>query len=134
VVADLARDTWPAVGRIADGAADLWLPLAWTPEAMETAAAGPDTSAAAADSTAPAAARTAVYLQVSSSQNPAWARDLAGQLRDAGLPASVLEPTGPDEGYRVVLGPYASREEAESAGRKLGRPFFIYQPGIRAGQ
>jgi cell division septation protein DedD len=75
-----------------------------------------------------------VYLQVSSSQNPAWARDLAGQLRDAGLPASVLEPTGPDEGYRVVLGPYASREEAESAGRKLGRPFFIYQPGIRAGQ
>jgi hypothetical protein len=46
----------------------------------------------------------------------------------------VLEPTGPDEGYRVVLGPYASREEAESAGRKLGRPFFIYQPGIRAGQ
>lgn len=134
VVQDLSRDGWPAAGRIADGAADLWLPLAWTPEPLETAAIPDSAASTPDDSTAPALVRSSVYLQVSSSQNPAWARDLAGQLRDAGLPASVLEPTSPDEGYRVVLGPYASREEAESAGRKLGRPFFIYQPGARAGQ
>jgi hypothetical protein len=30
-----------------------------------------------------------------------------------------------DEGYRVVLGPYPSREAAESAGRELGRPVFV---------
>ena len=136
VVQDLTRDTWPEVGRIEGGASDLWLPLAWTPEPTEAAAAVPDTTAApTGDTTGTAAPKNnSVYLQVSSSQNPAWARDLAGQLRDAGLPASVLEPTGPDEGYRVVLGPYASRDEAEAAGRKLGRPFFIYQPGNRAGQ
>jgi len=133
VVRDLTRDGWPSTGKIADGAADLWLPLAWTPESATEVAAVPDSSAPAASDSA-GAAPTTVYLQVSSSQNPAWARDLAGQLRDAGLPASVLEPSAPEDGYRVVLGPYASRDEAEAAGRKLGRPFFIYQPGARAAQ
>ncbi len=33
-----------------------------------------------------------------------------------------------DDGYRVVLGPYATRTQAEAIGRKLGRPFWIYQP------
>jgi hypothetical protein len=134
VAYDATREGWPRVGAVSGGSADIWLPLAWIP--------GPETATVTVvpDSTQPADSGVAgepgnvVYLQVSSSQNPAWARDLAGQLRDAGLPASVLEPHGPDEGYRVVLGPYASREEAESAGRKLGRPFFIYQPGPRAGQ
>lgn len=135
VVQDLTRDGWPLAGKIADGAADLWLPLAWTPEAATEVAAAPDSNAPSApDSTGAEPVRSTVYLQVSSSQNPAWARDLAGQLRDAGLPASVLEPTAPEDGYRVVLGPYASRDEAEAAGRKLGRPFFIYQPGARAAQ
>jgi cell division protein FtsN len=65
---------------------------------------------------------------VSSSQNPDWAEDLARQLREVGLVASVLKPRREGDGYRVVLGPYDSRETAESEGRKLGRPFFIYQP------
>jgi len=130
---DLEREGWPSVGRIDGGAADLWLPLAWTPGPEVATVATTDTTQAL-DSAAAGELGNEVYLQVSSSQNPAWARDLASQLRDAGLPASVLEPHGPDEGYRVVLGPYASRAEAESAGRKLGRPFFIYQPVPRAGQ
>ncbi len=135
VVADLTREGWPVAGRIPDGAADLWLPLAWTPESATESASVPDSTAEVApDSTGTVPVKATVYLQVSSSQNPAWARDLAGQLRDAGLPASVLEPSSPDEGYRVVLGPYPSRDEAEAAGRKLGRPFFIYQPGTRAAQ
>jgi hypothetical protein len=133
VAYDLGREGWPAVGRVNGGAADVWLPLAWTPTSGSETVAPPD-SAQAVDTGAVGEPANEVYLQVSSSQNPAWARDLASQLRDAGLPASVLEPHGPDEGYRVVLGPYASRAEAETAGRKLGRPFFIYQPGPRAGQ
>jgi len=77
---------------------------------------------AAADSGKGAAS---VYLQVSSSQNPAWADELADKLRAAGLPASVLAPTRGDEAHRVVLGPYATREQAEETGRKIGMPSFI---------
>jgi len=67
-----------------------------------------------------------LYVQVSVSQNQAWADDNAQNLRRAGLNASVLPPANPDEGYRVVLGPYPTREAAEDAGRKLGRPFWIF--------
>jgi cell division septation protein DedD len=70
-------------------------------------------------------AAPSVYLQVSSSQNPAWANELAEKLRAAGLPASVLAPTRGDEAHRVVLGPYATREQAEETGRKIGMPSFI---------
>jgi len=66
-----------------------------------------------------------VYLQVSSSQNPTWASELSEKLRAAGLPASVLTPKRSEEAYRVVLGPYATREQAEETGRKLGMPSFI---------
>ena len=40
----------------------------------------------------------------------------------------MLDPRTGEEGFRVVLGPYPAREAAESTGRRLGRPFFIYQP------
>jgi cell division septation protein DedD len=69
-----------------------------------------------------------VYLQVSRSQNPAWAQALASEIRGEGFPALVLTPKPGEEAYRVVVGPYSSREAAESAGRLLGRPSFIYQP------
>ena len=67
-------------------------------------------------------------LQVSSSQNRDWSAELARQLGEQGLPATVLDPSPGEEGFRVVLGPYPTREVAESTGRRLGRPFFIYQP------
>jgi cell division protein FtsN len=62
------------------------------------------------------------------SQNQEWSRAAAQQLVAAGLPATVLAPEAADDGYRVVLGPYASRSQAEAIGRKLGRPYWIYQP------
>ena len=49
-------------------------------------------------------------------------------LKDPSLAARVLPPQGADDGYRVVLGPYATRAQAEATGRRLGRPFWIYQP------
>jgi hypothetical protein len=124
VAHDLSGTGWPETGRVRGGGSDLWLPLAWTPEAG-TRPTRVDTLAPAVSDTV-AVAR--VFLQVSSSQNPDWAEDLARQLRDVGLTASVLKPRQEGEGYRVVLGPYDSRETAEAEGRKLGRPFFIYQP------
>jgi hypothetical protein len=123
---DLSKANFPVTGKVAGGAKDLWVPLPWSPQGAPAPAAAESTVVAAApgDTTV----KGKVYLQVSSSQNPAWAEELAKQLSGAGLPASVLKPHTSDEGYRVVLGPYASRDEAEATGKKLGRPFFIYQP------
>ena len=133
VAYDISREGWPSVGKVSGGADDSGCRWPGSP-ARRRSPSPPPTPRSRQTTGAAGEPGNEVYLQVSSSQNPAWARDLATQLRDAGLPASVLEPRGPDDGYRVVLGPYASRAEAESAGRKLGRPFFIYQPGPRAGQ
>jgi len=69
-----------------------------------------------------------MYVQVSTSQNEAWSSEMAQQLSRAGLAARVLPPRNPDDGFRVVLGPYPTRAQAEAIGRKLGRPFWIYQP------
>ena len=123
VALDLSSTGLPEAGRVPDGAADEWLPIAWRPARDAEADVPADSSAAAAADSGAAAA--AVYLQVSSSQNPAWANELADKLRTAGLPASVLPPNRSDEAYRVVLGPYATREQAEETGRKIGMPSFV---------
>jgi len=120
-------DSLKRLGKVADGAADLWLLTAWTPRgAYRGASALPTSPVASGDTAAPGAA---MYIQVSVSQNATWSAEMADQLTRAGLSAKVLPPANPDDGYRVVLGPYATREEAEAIGRKLGRPFWIYQPG-----
>jgi hypothetical protein len=123
VALDMSEPGLTEVGRVEGGAADFWLPLAWHPAQEEDIPAEADSlDLAAADS---AANRPTVYLQVSSSQNPTWASELSERLRAAGLPAAVLTPRRSDEAYRVVLGPYATREQAEETGRKLGMPSFI---------
>ena len=122
VALDLATTGLTELGRVEGGAADFWLPLAWHPAQESDIPVEADSAdLAAADS----AGRPTVYLQVSSSQNPTWASELSEKLRAAGLPASVLTPRRSEEAYRVVLGPYATREQAEQTGRKLGMPSFI---------
>jgi SPOR domain len=123
VALDVSSKDLTPVGKIESGAADLWLPVAWH-TAEETDLPVEADSAALADADS-AAGRPTVYLQVSSSQNPTWATELSEKLRAAGLPASVLTPRRSEEAYRVVLGPYATREEAEQTGRRLGSPSFI---------
>jgi len=120
---DLGSAGLPETGHIEGGAADEWMPVPWRPARDAEAAVTTDSTALAGADSGKAAA--SVYLQVSSSQNPAWASELADKLRAAGLPASVLAPTRSDEAHRVVLGPYATREQAESTGRKIGMPSFI---------
>ena len=126
---DLTAKGFPVTGTVAGGADDLWLPLAWLPpeeERQELASAGaPDSGGTTPDSSG---APSAIYLQVSSSRNPAWADELAGKLKAAGLPASVLAPKSGEEAYRVVLGPYATREQAEATGKGLGMPSFVITP------
>ncbi|HTK55467.1 MAG TPA: SPOR domain-containing protein [Gemmatimonadales bacterium] len=124
---DLFDAEFAQTGKVKGGAADLWQTLDWTPRAEAGVAA-------AADSVAPEAAstgRAVVYVQLSSSQNPAWAQELADKMKSQGLPASVIRPKKQDEAYRVVLGPYPSRDAADSAGTRLGQPYFLYLPEDR---
>jgi hypothetical protein len=120
---DLSAPGLPEAGRVDGGAADFWLPIAWQPAQETELPFEADSAALAAADTGPA--RPSVYLQVSSSQNPAWANELSAKLGAAGLPASVLAPRRSDDVYRVVLGPYATREQAEATGRTIGMPSFI---------
>jgi hypothetical protein len=121
-------DSLRETGRIRGGGPDLWLTTTWTPRGSHRGAAQIAVSAAA-DSAGP---EGPLYVQVSVSQNQEWSEEMARQLSRAGLTAKVLpppaSPTPTDEGYRVVLGPYATRAQAEAIGRKLGRPYWIYQP------
>jgi hypothetical protein len=120
---DLSAPGLTELGRVDGGAADFWLPIAWQPAQETQLPFEADSAALAAADTGPA--RPSVYLQVSSSQNPTWANELSAKLGAAGLPASVLSPRRSEDVYRVVLGPYATREQAEATGRKIGMPSFI---------
>ncbi|MBA3556018.1 MAG: SPOR domain-containing protein [Gemmatimonadales bacterium] len=124
VAVDLGAAGFPVRGTARDAAGDTWLPITWHPAQEQGIPVNADSAAlaAAADSAGRAAA---VYLQVSSSQNPVWADELSQKLRAAGLPAAVLKPARSDEAFRVVLGPYATREQAEETGRGIGMPSFV---------
>ncbi len=69
---------------------------------------------------------------MSRTQNAEWATLLMKQLQADGFPAAILNPTEPEDGFRVVVGPYPTREGADSAGRAMGRPYFVIRlPGRR---
>lgn len=128
VAYDLFDAAFAASGRIRGGAVDLWQVLDWSPRAEGRTTTEPDS---AIDAALPAGGRAIIYVQLSSSQNPAWAQELANKLKSQGLPASVIPPRRQDEFYRVVLGPYPSRESADSAGTRVGQPYFLYLPEDR---
>lgn len=128
--------------RLVGAASDIFLAIPWSPEeplAPEPApvevaqAETPAPAPVLADSAtveAPAPPAVAemtgdIYLQISSSQNREWAQALAQQLRDGGFPARLLNPTDPSDPYRVVIGPFPTRDEADAVGRRLGRPYFV---------
>ena len=117
-------DSLTDVGKVSNAAADIWVLTTWLPRGVPSSTV----SSATSDSSG-TGAEGPLYVQVSTSQNPDWSGHLADDLTRAGLAARVLPPQHPDDGYRVVLGPYATRAQAEATGRRLGRPFWIYQPG-----
>ena len=129
---DLRQAPPPRLGRLKDAGSDLWIAVAWVPpERLPAAVAAAESatvvqdSALQTDSTLIASDSTVIYLQVSRTQNPDWANLLSGQLKGDGYPASVVPPREEEDGYRVVIGPYPSREAAESTGRRLGRAYFL---------
>jgi hypothetical protein len=107
-------------GRVANAARDRWLIAPWDPRRPALQVATPP------EGSRPAGAGQEIFVQVSSTATQPWADKLARDLVVAGLRATVLAPVGPDEMFRVVIGPYASRDEAEETGRKLGMPYWIF--------
>jgi hypothetical protein len=117
-------DSLVEISRVPNGAADLWIVTDWAPRGAQAAA-----TASATAATDSLGAEGPLYVQVSVSRNATWSQQMAEELTRAGLAAKVLPPASIDEGFRVVLGPYPTRDQAEAIGRKLGRPYWIYQPG-----
>ncbi|HXJ29761.1 MAG TPA: SPOR domain-containing protein [Gemmatimonadales bacterium] len=122
-VATVRPDSLTEVGRITNAASDLWVATSWAPRGATT----PSSAAVAASDSG--AGEGPLYVQVSVSRNATWSQQMADELTRAGLAAKVLPPATADEGFRVVLGPYNTREQAEGIGKKLGRPYWIYHPG-----
>jgi cell division septation protein DedD len=56
------------------------------------------------------------------------AKETAATISVHGMrPSVVPSQSGSTTIYRVVLGPYSSRDEAERIGRDSQRPFWIYE-------
>lgn len=117
-VVAVSGGSWTVTDRAQGGATDRWSTVAWNPR-RPTIQMARDTLA----SVAPTGG--AFYVQVSSTRNRAWADDFAQNLRRAGMDANVLPPRDADDLYRVVLGPYPTREAAEATSRQLGLPSWI---------
>lgn len=116
----LEGGTLERTGRTLGGARDRWLIAHWDPRrpALQLA----DEARAAAERKR----NQRFYLQVSSTSNLDWAEALARDLRRAGMKSAVLPPDELIEMYRVVIGPYPARDQAEEIGRTLGMPYFIF--------
>lgn len=157
VIADVR--TQRATTRVEGGASDFWYPFRWTgfrPRAEELDApvdfAGPGDTAAAPDSSAPASDSAAPPAPVPAPAPPRdsavrrqpvgytvsfaallvgdKARELASQIHVGNESARVV--TSMRDGstiYRVVMGPYPTREEAERVGREAKQSYWIYEGG-----
>jgi len=148
----VARDvhSLDSLGAVADGARDYWFLGAWAPAGAAAAlrqqarAAAPAPSAAPPAPAKPAAGPKALppapapdttarlWVQVSASQSEAASRALVAELAAAHKPVQLVPPRAEGDGWRVVLGPFATRDDAEAAGRALGRPFFIVERAVPA--
>jgi cell division septation protein DedD len=152
-VAFIDPATLLAIRRAVDGAADFWYPFTWS--GLRTRAQPVDTTSLAptdvdtapvtpapplrlprTDTTPPrpltpttSADSSKIGFTVSFAVllNDAKARELAAKIVVDGKPARVV--TGVNDGtavYRVVLGPYSSRDEAERVGRASGQTYYVY--------
>ena len=73
----------------------------------------------------PAAPVPAFYAQLLATRSEDAARSVAGLF--AGQQVQVVAPRAGlgDDNWRVMAGPFRSRESADSAGRSLGRPYWV---------
>lgn len=137
---DLTGATPEPRTRLNGAADDIFLAVPWRPRDRPAPAPPADEPLVATDVTgdvardsvaadAPAAAAPPaggeIYIQVTSSQNRRYAEALAEQLGEIGFRARVRDPETEGDGFKVLIGPYSTREEAEADGKRLGKPYFI---------
>ncbi len=147
-------ETLQASKRVAGGAADFWYAFRWTgfrprdarlDRPVDFGTAPTDSSAPRADSTRPvtdSAPRPAPPKDTTVRNATGYtvsfaallvadkARELAAQIKVGSENARVVTATRDGSTiYRVVMGPYASREEAERVGRESRQSFWVYEGG-----
>jgi hypothetical protein len=132
--------------RIKDGAQDFWYPFLWDgfrpraasldepvrfdsvvvdSTAMDTLAI-PDSTGAPAEADTAAPKGFIVSFAAFLAQDRA--RELASRIRVGGENARVVTTLRDGSTvYRVILGPYLTREEAERAGRDSGHSYWVYE-------
>lgn len=138
--------------RVTGGARDFWIVLVWNgfrPRApgidepvafagVDSAAADSSDSlrvdsavvdvAATADAPAPPAQPLGFIVSFASFPTEERARDVASGIHVGGeSPRVVAALVGDTPVYRVVLGPFPSRAEAERAGRESGRTYWVFE-------
>ncbi|HVZ78190.1 MAG TPA: SPOR domain-containing protein [Gemmatimonadaceae bacterium] len=85
-------------------------------------------AASARDTTSHAARTTGFFVSFAALLSEARARDLAAQIRVDGATAHVITSVrGGTSVYRVVLGPYPTRDAADRAGRDSRQTYWIYE-------
>jgi hypothetical protein len=146
---DLTRPVPAPFNRLAGAAEDVFMAIPWLPRSARPTQPAPDPVTVALTPDLPSADTVPseipsdepvtsvpagsgeIYIQVTSSQNEGYARALSRQLTEIGFRARIQEPDTAGAGFRVLVGPYPSRDEAEADGRRLGRPYFITTPAGR---
>jgi cell division septation protein DedD len=142
-------ETLKPKSRVTGGARDIWFPILW--DGFRPRAASLDEpvrfdSVPVADSTAdttaiadssqpqPAPPQPApeepqgFVVSFASYLSEARAKDLAARVRVGGEQARVItSPRDASTIYRVVLGPFATREEAERVGKESGLSYWIFE-------
>jgi hypothetical protein len=145
-------ETLRPLARVRGGAADFWYPFRWTgfrPRAAtldqpvefagvpDTAHVAPDTAARPDSAPAPVVTRdTAPHrapgwtVSFAALLVPDRARELASQIHVGDQTARVITATRDGSTiYRVVLGPYTTRDEAERVGRESRNSYWVYEGG-----
>jgi hypothetical protein len=142
----LDGETLKPRSRVRGGAQDYWYPFLWdgfrprsasldepvrfdsividTTRLDSTAFIGAD-SAAPRDSSGPV---TGYYVSFAALLSEERARELAARITVGGEQPRVVSTSR--EGsriYRVVMGPYLSREEADRVGRESGQSYWVYE-------
>ena len=142
--------------RVTDGAADFWYAFRWTgfrprdarldrpvdfgggrtdggaPAARDTTVATTDSAAAPPPPPKDTAVRRPTGFTVSFAALLVAdkARELAAQIRVGSESARVVTATRDGSTiYRVVMGPYPTRDEAERVGRESKQSFWVYEGG-----
>jgi len=139
--------------RIKGGAGDFWYPFMWdgfrpraagldVPVSFDSVAidtaridtvATQDPSAAPVTTPAPTpppdtTAPTGFIVSFAAFLTDDRARELAGRIKVGGETAHVVTTTKDGSTiYRVVLGPYLTKEEAERAGKESGHTYWVYE-------